>query len=388
MIAVDNMPAVATPRWARTGRQSGLSLVELMVAVAISLVILAALVALFVNTSRSNREFARANSMIESGRLSVQVLENDVVHAAYWGTHVPTFDDQTSAAVPDDVPTAVPDPCLAYDPANWTDQYVESLVGIPVQTYDDATVCAGVVTDRQANTDVLFVRHADTCVPGGPSPNCEAAVAGRLYFQSTLCLTDVTRYLLDTAGFTLQQRDCATPAEIRRFMSSIYYVRNYSVTPGDGIPTLMRSQFDLSPGGDLEHQAATPLIDGIEGFRVELGTDVTSETGDPVDYTSAVEWADPGTRTTPVNRGDGVPDDAYVRCTTASPCTAYQLMNVTAVKLYVLARSREPSQGHTDTKTYALGAGTVLGPFNDAFQRHVFVTTIRLPNVSGRRITP
>ena len=49
--------------------QSGLSLIELMVGIAISLVILVAMVALFVNTSRSNRELARANSMIESGRL-------------------------------------------------------------------------------------------------------------------------------------------------------------------------------------------------------------------------------------------------------------------------------------------------------------------------------
>jgi type IV pilus assembly protein PilW len=388
MIIVDRMPAVAIPQWPCSGRQSGLSLVELMVAVTISLVILAALVALFVNTSRSNREFARANSMIESGRLAIQVLENDVVHAGYWGTHVPAFDDQTSSGVPDDTPTAIPDPCVAYDPANWTADYVESLIGIPAQTYDDDAVCGGVVTDQQANTDVLVVRHADTCVTGGPSPNCEAAVAGRLYFQSTLCLTDVTGYVLDTAGFTLLQRDCATPADQRRFMSSIYYVRDHFATPGDGIPTLMRSQFDMSPGGDLEFQAATPLIDGIEGFRVELGTDVVSETGDPVDYTTAVEWADPETRTTPVNRGDGVPDDAYVRCTTAAPCTADQLMNVSAVKLYILARSREPSQGHTDTKTYSLGAGTVLGPFNDSFQRHVFVTTIRLPNISGRRITP
>jgi type IV pilus assembly protein PilW len=40
-----------------------------------------------------------------------------------------------------------------------------------------------------------------------------------------------------------------------------------------------------------------------------------------------------------------------------------------------------------DAKSYTLG-DTVLGPFNDAFQRHLFVSTIRLPNVSGRRITP
>jgi type IV pilus assembly protein PilW len=367
-------------------RQTGLSLIELMVAVAISLVILAALVALFVNTSRSNREFARANSMIENGRLAVQVLENDVIHAGYWGTYVPDFDDQTTAAVPDDVPTAIPDPCLAYNPANWTDDYIDNLIGMSIQVYDDATVCAGIVANLLAGTDVLIVRHLEPCIPGGPSPNCDAVVAGRLYFQSTLCTTDVEDRVLDTAGFTLLQRDCVTPAETRRFMSSIYYVRDFAVTAGDGIPTLMRSQFDLA-GGVLEHQPAVPLIEGIEGFRVELGVDDLSETGAAVDFTEAVVWADPDTRTTAVNRGDGVPDDAFLSCTTAAPCSADALMNLTAVKFYVLARGRETSQGHTDTKTYDLGT-TTLGPFNDAFQRHVFMTTVRLPNISGRRLTP
>ncbi len=378
---------VARPGSQASARQSGLSLIELMVSLAISLVILAALVGLFVNTSRTSREFARANGMIESGRLAIQVLENDIAHAGFWGTYVPHFDDQTASAAPDDVPTVVPDPCLAYNPANWTEDYVDDLIGMPVQAYDDATVCAGIVTDRLANSDVLIVRHTEPCVAGGPSPNCDAVIAGRLYFQSTLCLTDVTERVLDTAGFTLLRRDCATPAELRRFMSSIYYVRDYSVTPGDGIPTLMRSQFDLA-GGVLEHQPAVPLIEGIEGFRVELGVDDLSETGATVDYSGAIVWADPETRTTPTNRGDGVPDDEFVRCTTAVPCTADELVNLTAVKIYVLARTREPSQGLTDTKTYSLGVGTTLGPFTDAFQRHVFVTTVRLPNTSGRRITP
>ena len=186
--------------------------------------------------------------------------------------------------------------------------------------------------------------------------------------------------------FPLTQRDCVTPAEQRRFMSTIYYVRDYAEAPGDGIPTLMRSQFDLA-GGVLAHQPAVPLIEGINGFRVEFGIDDLSETGGAVDYTAALDWVDPDTRTSATNRGDGVPDDAFVHCTTAVPCAVGDLTNVTAVRLYVLARSREPSQGHEDTKTYALG-DAVLGPFNDAFQRHLFVTTIRLPNVLGRRITP
>ena len=365
--------------------QGGLTLVELMVAMTISLLILAALVALFTNTSRSNREFARANGMIESGRLAIQVLEADVQHAGYWGTYVAAFDDQTAEGAPIDAPTLVPDPCLAYDPATWLPDYVNSLIGVPVQAYDDATVCPGIITDRQPGTDVLVVRHAENCVPGA-SPNCEAVVAGRLYFQASLCTTDLEAFKLDTAGFTLNQRNCTTLAEQRRFMSTLYYVRDHADTPGDGIPTLMRSEFDLN-GGVLTHQPAVPLIEGIQGFRVELGIDDLSETGAPVDYTAAVDWVDPDTRTSAANRGDGVPDDDYVHCTTAVPCVVGDLTNVTAVRLYVLARSRDASQGMVDAKSYTLG-DTVLGPFNDAFQRHLFVSTIRLPNVSGRRITP
>ena len=367
--------------------QGGLTLVELMVAMTISLLILAALVALFTNTSRSNREFARANGMIESGRLAIQVLEADVQHAGYWGTYVAAFADPTSEAAPLDAPTVVPDPCLAYDAATWLpdSDLVRSLIGVPVQAYDDAAVCAGIITDRQPGTDVLVVRHAENCVPG-VSPNCEPVVAGRLYFQASRCTTDLEPFVLGTAGFTLNQRDCATLAEQRRFMSTLYYVRDHADAPGDGIPTLMRSEFDLN-GGVLTHQAAVPLIEGIQGFRVELGIDDLSETGAPVDYTAAVDWVDPDTRTSAANRGDGVPDDDYVHCTTAVPCVVEDLTNVTAVRLYVLARSRDASQGTVDAKSYTLG-DTVLGPFNDAFQRHLFVSTIRLPNVSGRRITP
>jgi type IV pilus assembly protein PilW len=381
MIQYQTQPAAFTARV----RQAGLSLVELMVAMTISLLILGALVALFTNTSRSNREFARANSMIESGRLAIQVLEADILHAGYWGTYVAGFDDQTAGGVPDDAPTAVPDPCFAYDPVDWDVVYVNNLIGVPLQAYDDAAVCAGVITDRLAGTDVLIVRHAENCVPGG-SPNCDPEIPGRLYFQASLCVDDMQGYVLTTALFPLTQRDCVTPAEQRRFMSTIYYVRDYAEAPGDGIPTLMRSQFDLA-GGVLAHQPAAPVIEGINGFRVEFGIDDLSETGGAVDYTAALDWVDPDTRTSATNRGDGVPDDAFVHCTTAVPCAVGDLTNITAVRLYVLARSREASQGHEDTKTYALGDAP-LGPFNDAFQRHLFVTTIRLPNVLGRRITP
>jgi type IV pilus assembly protein PilW len=356
-----------------------------MVSITTGLVILAALVALLVNTSRSNRELARMDGVIENGRLTIQLLEHDVAHAGFWGSFVPEYDDQTTDLVPTDVPATVPDPCLAYDTADWDEEYQHGLIALPVQVYDDATVCGGVITDRAAGTDVLVVRHVDTCVPGDGGA-CPDDIAGALYFQASQCAGEIPRYVLGTADFLRLERDCATPADKRMFVSDIYYVRDHAATAGDGIPTLMRSQFEFA-GGTLAQRAPVAMIEGIEGFQVELGIDDQSDTGDAVDYGAAVQWADPDTRTSPTNRGDGVPDGEYVRCTTADPCTVAQLMNVTAVRIHALVRSRDDSPGYTDTKTYTLGSTTV-GPFGDHFKRHVFMTTVRLPNIAGRRETP
>jgi type IV pilus assembly protein PilW len=368
----------------------GFGLVELMVSMAIGLVIIAALVALFAGTSRNNREMASANSVIENGRFAIQLLEDDLVHAGYWGTWVPRFDNPTFDDVPGDAPTAVPDPCLAYDPGDWDAAYYSNLIGIPVQAYqadDVALPCAAVATDRLADSDVLVVRHAEMCVPG--VGECEADIAGKIYIQSSLCATETTPLAIgpNAADFTLTARNCTALAEKRKFVSHIYYVRDYARVAGDGIPTLVRSEFDLA-GGVLSHQPPVALIEGVDSMRVEIGIDDTSVTGEPVDNAAAVEWLDPTTKTAARNRGDGIPDGAFVRCTAATPCTAERLANATAVRVYVLARSREATTGYTDTKQYQLGASGAVGPFDDGFKRHVYATTVRLINVSGRRERP
>jgi len=381
-------------------RERGFGLVELMVSMLIGLVIIAALVTLFVNTSGGNRELARANSMIESGRFAIKVLEDDLGHAGYWGGYIPVFDDQTSNDPPDDVPDAIPDPCQ--DPTTWTLADRENLIGIPVQAYDDAAVveldtCVtdGVIDDYQAGTDLLLVRHADTCAVGDAG-YCAADVNGMVYLQVSRCDSDPpppVSYVLDSdpANFTATRMNCATAAERRRYVSNIYYVRDYAVAAGDGIPTLVRSEFDFV-GGTLAQQPVVPLVEGVEAFRIEFGVDNVSRSGDlidyPADYLAPIDWEDPNDKNTPTNRGDGVPDGDFVRCTTATPCTLSDLVNATSAKIYVLARSREASPNYTDTKTYTLGAAGAVGPFNDNFKRHVFTTTVRLNNIAGRRILP
>jgi len=256
-----------------------------------------------------------------------------------------------------------------------------------VQTYDSVPAsCADLLKNKKAGTDIVVVRHAETCLPG--TPNCEADIAGNLYFQSSLCGTQKpSSFDLSTSGFgNMFMKDCTTPSPKRKFVADIYYVRDYAETVGDGVPTLARSRFDLA-AGVLAQQPPVPLMEGVEGFRVEFGLDTIGKTSAAVNYAAAINWADATDRMTPSNRGDGSPDGSFVHCSVAAPCTADQLVNVVAVKLYVLARSTEVSPGHTDTRTYNLGS-TTLGPFNDHYKRHAFSTTVRLTNVTGRRETP
>ncbi|MDR2875863.1 MAG: PilW family protein [Methylobacillus sp.] len=381
--------------------QKGFSLVELMVAVTLSLLLVAAMITLYLNVSRSNQEMAKTNSQIENGRFAIQVIEHDLEHAGFWGDYVPAFDDLTAApeTPPGDAPTALPAPCTNY--ASWptTPAYKHNLLGIAAQLYDSVpSGCATLLKNKQPDTDILLVRHAAMCAVG--DADCATATAGELYFQVSRCPADAEKFVLDTdaAKFILRKRNCtlsagADPhdgyAEKRKFVSNIYYVRDYGVAAGDGIPTLMRASFYLS-GTSLAPQTPEPIIGGIQGFRVELGIDDVSDDGSNIiaaansalKYDAAIKWDDPAHHISAANRGDGVPD-VYVR----PPLTLAQNTHVVAAKIYVLARTDEPTPDYTDTKIYTLGSAT-LGPFNDHYKRHVFMTTVRLNNIAGRRETP
>lgn len=327
--------------------ERGFTMVELMVAMTIGLLIVAALLALFVNITRTNDEMAKANSQIENGRFAIQLVENDVVHAGFWGELSPT-----AAAA------AIPDPCAAV--AAWDSAYKQNLLAIPVQGFaSGATLGTCGVAGVLATSDVLVVSHANTCTWG--TVGCDGGADTGPHIQVSECTTKPeASYVIDSTTFPLTQKDCATPAVRRKIVTNIYYLANSpssSCPPAATCPTLMRA--NLASGAYV----VQPLIEGIEAFHVEYGIDTD---------------------------GDGSPDGAYVSC---APCTLAQLPNIVAVKVYVLVRNLAATTGYTDAKTYCVGtanadgtcATATLGPFGDGFKRHVFSSTIRLVNPSGRR---
>jgi type IV pilus assembly protein PilW len=383
---------------ARRLRHAGFTLVELMISMALGLLIILALVMMLGNVNRNNSEMSNTNRIIESGRFAAQLLGADLSHAGYWGGYVPNWDSLQFTGVPalastagGAVPTALPDPCADY--ATWTSEYRANIIGIPVQSSDIVVAtskpfCDSVITSPKTNSDVLVVRHAETCVAGSGTNECSNTLTSAspdVHFQTSTCDTDAESFVISNAPgvFTLKKRAgnvaCGGTADIRRLASTLYYVKDNGTASA---PVLMRST--MSGGA---HGTAQALVDGVEAFRVEFGIDSVSDSGGAVTATAAVSWANAANQTSPTNRGDGIPDGAYVRCTQAAPCTPYQMMNAVSARIYVLVRAERTTSNYTDQKTYNMGS-TTLGPFNDGYKRHLFTQTVRFMNISGRRETP
>jgi type IV pilus assembly protein PilW len=362
-----------TPRQLAPRRSRGLTLVELLVAIALGLVVLTALVALYANVSRTNNEMSKTNLLIENGRFAMQLLQEDVALGGFWGPL-----DTIEA-------TAVPDPCLAQ--AAWPtdaaqlEAYKTNLVGIPVHAYADGSTLAGCgagLATVLAQSDVLVVRRASTCVAGA---NCDGGSDTGPHIQISACRTDAppepawlleSKATLDARPIKIRLKDCAaggvgTEAPRRKMLVNVYYVANSAT----GVPTLMRVRMVNGAFG-----APEPMVDGIEAFKVELGVDDRGSNSLPISAT---------------NPGDGNAD-RYVSAFAGAPCAAFdpytcELANVVSVRLHLLARNLEPTTGHTDEKTYQLGPLNI-DPADKRFKRHVFSSTVRVVNPSSRRETP
>ena len=323
-------------------RQTGLSLVELMISLTIGLILLAGITTLIVQQSTTRREMEKSSRQIENGRYAMEILHDDIEHAGFYGDYSP----------PRNATYTVPaDPCDT-TPANqgWSAATSPITAPVAVQGYAGAasnpapSTCSSLITNYQPNTDILIIRRmASTAVDPA------TAVAGVTYLQAKRCNTDGPSFQFGTSNFTLRQKDCVTPALLYGYIVRIYYISSCSVVTGstcaDSIPTLKMVEFMNGA------QTTIPLVEGIEDMQFDYGIDTTS---------------------------DGAPD-SY-----ASAPTAANWPNIMTVRVNLLARNNEATPGYTDNKTYTLGDAASVTP-GGSFKRHAYSQLIRLTNPSGRR---
>lgn len=358
-------------RLALSRLQRGLSLVELMVAMTLSLFIIGGLAAVFVGNSRSRAEIDRANQQIENGRYALQSLTDDIQLAGYLSQL-----DVKAANIT--TPSTAPNPC------DTTLAGLNASLSVHVQPYDNTDgglTCLGTGASPVPDTDIIVVRRASSCIRGGT--DCPV-VSGAPYFQASLCnssteLSDANtanRYRLDTniANLDRHKRDCTAIAEMRQYLTRIYFVDDHN-NVGDGIPTLKRADLDLTV---LEGFTTVAIAEGIENLQLEYGIDNT------LDGTADAFTADPNI----YNSVAPIPPAPAVACTGVDCVT--NLLNIVSIKVHILARNTTPSVGYKDTKTYSLGLDADgdevdVPAANDAFRRHVYSNVVKVMNAAGRR---
>ncbi len=315
---------------------AGVTLVELMVALAIgSFLIIGA-----VQIATQSRHAFRVNESIakvqETAQFVLDTLETDLRMASHWGmlSRGDAVDGRWLGA-------ADPDPLdLLPDTGTIVECGIDWVLNLarPIEGLDEYDLpCDANAEGAQAQSDVLTIRRAGLAAlaPG-------ALVDGPLYIQSTRTQGRLFTGTAVPAGLA----STGTESETHALMVSSYYVAADSeLIPG--VPTLRRKVLTVS--GTTPTIRDEEVAPGIENLQVQFGVDVNQD--------GAVDrYADPG---------DTILDDPANRVLTA--------------RIWLVVRAVDAEVGIVDNTTYAPGNENLGNP-DDAYRRLQVSKTILLRN--------
>lgn len=311
----------------RGKQQQGFSLIELLIALGLGLVLSAGVVMVFVQNSRSSVQDAELGRILENGRYVMRTLARDIAMAGFWGKYldVSTTINHASVAINQDCGDGV-NP-WAMDLLN-----LEFLDNVSVASTAASFACLP-SADIVAGSDIIAIKRvADRSIVDA------SLVTNQMYMRTNAVAA--TMFLGGAAD--------TPPAMIGTvtnwpYLPVVYFLRNYSFTVGDGIPSLCVARLDTSSPPDMTTEC---LVEGIENLQLEFGVD---------------------------------DDRDFIADYFAAAPTAFDMLNSVAVRVHVLVRSLNALPNYTNDKTYNVGPVSVAAA-NDGFYRRVISTTIVLRN--------
>ncbi len=280
------------------GSEGGFSLVELMVAMVISMVLLAALASIFTQVVTTREKIDRDGQKIEAARYSLDTLAEDIRLAGYFGSYSPPFVGSTPAdwKYVDPCSTTGGNPLPGWNATTSPVQVPFAIFGYEAHgTGNLPAALTNCLNNYRTGTDVFVIRRASTVsvTAGGGG-----YVAGEAYLQASSCSdgsidTQPFQAMTTTTAsdFNLHVLGCvpATPgtnAVLRKLITRIYYVSNCddcandldgnAATPGDGIPTLKMVELAIPSSGGTALKVIENLrtiAPGVEQMHIEYGLD-------------------------------------------------------------------------------------------------------------------
>jgi len=329
-------------------RQTGLTMVELMVALAIGSFLMVGALQIYGQSREAfvvNESIARVQ---ETAQFAMDTIEADLRMASNWGRNSRGLAVEGRALVGDDDPLGIV-PSSAQDcGARWVLDLGRPVTGVN-NAYGLAclpTVAAG---PAQPNSDVITVRRASVTpvTPlGGRLQIQSTRIQGRVFYDGTIP-GEFEEPVVPTAPAL-----ATDPSATHDLIVNSYYVAQESeLIPG--VPTLRMKTLTIDSGASvIRDQEVAP---GVENIQLQLGIDVNQDNtvdryvnpGDPIYDPNAVGYL-PGAR-------------------------------VMTARIWMIVRSTSQEQGVKDVNDYRPGDAT-LGVYNDNFRRLQVSKTILLRN--------
>ncbi len=230
--------------------QHGLSLIELMIAVSLGLLIIGVVIGIFLSGNRNYAQDERYARVQENGRFAMKTLTTEIANIDFWGGLASSGGIATLDTV-----------CgIALNGGNALQIYADAAAAVAAVTGIDGSGC---ITAAKDNTSVIVVKRVQgTCLAsaGDPvfSPKCAttAPVPNHAYLR--VSGPNDGNLLTATDGAVIDVGD-----RYWEYTPRIYYIRDFAVVAGDGIPTLVRI--------DLKPKNTVALVEGIENFVITLG---------------------------------------------------------------------------------------------------------------------
>lgn len=315
--------------------QRGLGLVELMIAMLLSLLLSVAVISVFTANSRSFQQDENVLRMQDDARHALREIAFDLSMAGHYADLL-----VPSSVTPDDSLTLTTD-CGPIGADEWMYQAVAAGTGqaLSVVAVDNASGADAAAnfscidsSEFEAGTDIVAVKRVAGVRTGVPD-------GGRVYLRTN-----------GTVGLLFQEPITGTPAinvpaprTDWEYRPSIFYIRNYANVAGDGIPTLCRKTL----GGITPGMMTECLASGIENLQLEYGID-TSEDG---------------------NANVFLPNP-----------TIAQMQTVVSARIFIQARTLENDIRYENDKTYTVSNAAPFVP-NDGFRRRVESMTVTIQNI-------
>lgn len=318
-------------------RQNGFSVVELMIAMLLSMTLAGAIISVFVNNNYSFKQDENVGRMHDDTRHALREIAFDLSMAGnYADLHIP-------GNVWPDGDLAVGMECGPSGEDNWIYRTVEnpnppsglSLSILAIDNATNATVKAAHQcfdgSEVLEGTDVVSIKR----VAGAATvPSANGA-----YLRTN----GTVGVMFSGAAPTAAPFAVGLPRDDWAFRPSIYYVRNHANTPGDDIPTLCRKVL----GGAGPTMITECLATGIENLQIEYGID-TTQNGQPNVYLT-------------------------------NP-TVVQMQQVVAARIFLIGRTTQIDTRYVDNKTYSISNAPDVVP-GDSFRRRVFSTSVTIHNI-------